>query len=154
MAIGETPVTLVGTVLSDVQCIRAGAQRQELATFWLRSDERRYDKGKGEWVEGRHLSIRVKCWRRLAQGVTSAIRKGDPVIVSGRLYSNDHGEREQPRAVPEVEALAVGLNLALYPAPVQQAGQPGQAQREKHSKARQPGQQKQLVTVSEPIGAG
>ncbi|KAA9160852.1 single-stranded DNA-binding protein [Amycolatopsis acidicola] len=150
MAIGETPVTLVGTVVSEVESLRVGAQRHELAMFWLRSDERRYDKGKGEWVEGRHLSIRVKCWRRLAEAVSFAIRKGDPVILSGRLYSNDRGEREQSRVVPEVEALAVGLNLAVHPASARPSAQLDLELLARPESVRE----KQLVGVSEPLASG
>lgn len=117
MAMGETPVTVVGTVLTEPEIRRAGAQRHELVTFWVRSNERRFDKVKEQWVDGRPLSVRVTCWRRLARGVHSSLRKGDPVIVSGRLYCQ-FAESGQARVVPEVEASAIGPNLAFSVAPV------------------------------------
>jgi single-strand DNA-binding protein len=112
MAVGETPVTMVGTVLSDLVAKRVGEKRHEMVTFWLRSNERRYDKDNEKWVDGRHFSVRVKCWRRLAVAVQATLRKGDSVIVSGRLYSNDYDSEGQTRSVSEVEASAIGPNLA------------------------------------------
>lgn len=39
----------------------------------------------GSWVELPTAWYRVTCWRRLAVNVRDSIRKGDAVIVSGRL---------------------------------------------------------------------
>lgn len=120
MAIGETPITLVGTVCSELAHRRVG--EHELVNFWLRSTERRFDKEREAWVDGRHLLVRVTCWRRLAAGVRASLRKGDPVIVNGRLHTRKYDESGETRAVPEVEALAVGPNLMLCVAPAQRAG--------------------------------
>jgi single-strand DNA-binding protein len=155
MAVGETLVTMTGTVLSEVDFKRTGDQGHELATFLLRSNERRFDKAKGDWVDGRHFTVRVKCWRRLASGVRSAVRKGDPVIVNGRLYSNDFSDR-QSRAVPEVEAVAVGPNLALCVAPVQRGkrAEPGaEAGRGGWQVSNSPAG-KPLVEADEPVPVG
>ncbi|WAL64168.1 single-stranded DNA-binding protein [Amycolatopsis cynarae] len=111
-------MTVVGTVLTEPEIKRAGAQRHELVTFWVRSSERRFDKGKEQWVDGRPLSVRVTCWRRLARGVHSSLHKGDPVIVNGRLYCQ-FADSGQARVVPEVEACAIGPNLAFATAPIQ-----------------------------------
>jgi single-strand DNA-binding protein len=49
----------------------------------LGSSERR-DKGSGEWVDGRHLQVRVTCCRKVAESVLASLSKGDPVIVTGQ----------------------------------------------------------------------
>jgi single-strand DNA-binding protein len=155
MAVGETSVTMTGTVLSEVDFKRIGDEGHELVTFLLRSNERRFDKAKREWVDGRHLTVRVKCWRRLALGVRSAVRKGDPVIVNGRLYTNDFDDRRS-RAVPEVEAVAVGPNLALCVAPVQRGkrAEPGaEAGCGAWQASDSPGG-KPLVEAAEPVPVG
>lgn len=117
MALNETTVTVVGTILGDVVLSRDG--EDDVVTFWLRSIERRFDKASQTYVDGRRLSVRVKCKRRLALGVQAALRKGDPVVVTGRLSTCEQpGEHGEARAVPEVEAYAVGPNLAVCAAVV------------------------------------
>jgi single-strand DNA-binding protein len=110
MAIGETLVTVVGNICSD-PLRRSVAEGHELLTFWLRSNERRFDKETGQWVDGRFLGVRVTCWRQLAGSVHESVGKGDPVIVTGRLRTNEYEADGQVRSVPELEALAVGPNL-------------------------------------------
>lgn len=110
MAIGETLVTMVGTVLSEVttRTVRNGHQ---VVNFWLRSTERRRDRETQEWVDGRSLTVRVACWRRLGEGVVASLGKGDPVIVTGRLYTSEFVVDGQARATTELEAHAIGPNL-------------------------------------------
>lgn len=120
MTIGETPVTVLGTVISDVTLKRVGENGHELTTFLLRASERKYDRQKAGWHDHRHFSIRVKCWRKLAVMTQAVLRRGDPVIVAGRLFVADFENSDgQPRCVPEVEAWAVGPNLTLCKAVVQ-----------------------------------
>jgi single-strand DNA-binding protein len=109
MAVGETTVTMVGNVVSEL--IRRTENGHDVVSFWLRSSERRRDKESGEWVDGRHLSVRVTCWRKLAESVLASLGKGDPVIVTGRMYSGGDAAGGQPLAIPELEASAVGPNL-------------------------------------------
>ncbi|HVW43345.1 MAG TPA: single-stranded DNA-binding protein [Amycolatopsis sp.] len=119
MAVGETPVTLIGSVYTELESRRVGGHH--VVSFWLRSKERRFDKDRDAWVDGRHFTVRVQCWRRLAMAVLTSLRKGDPIIVHGRLYTRSYDEGGETRAIPEVEASAVGPNLMLCVAPVQRA---------------------------------
>jgi single-strand DNA-binding protein len=118
MAMGETLVTVVGNVLSDLSRRTVGTGH-EVVNFWLRSNERRFDKSTGEWVDGRHFSVKVTCWRRLAEQAHTSLRKGDPVLVLGRLSSNEFEVDGKNRSSPELEALALGPNLSFCTAVVQ-----------------------------------
>lgn len=112
MALGETTVTVVGLINSELEFRRVGGEGDELLTFSLRSTERRFDKDKRKWVDGRHLSVRVRCRGRLAVAVHSTLQNGDPVLVTGRMCSAQQSvEDGQPRSLPEVEASAIGPNL-------------------------------------------
>ncbi|GAA1231717.1 hypothetical protein GCM10009676_13450 [Prauserella halophila] len=119
MAIGETTVTVVGNISSDVfmKDTHSGA----VAAFWLRSNERRYDKEAGEWCNGRSLAVRVSCWRRLAENVRDSLAKGDPVVVTGRLYTTEFVTDGQSRTVTELDAQAVGPNLSWCTSGVQRS---------------------------------
>ena len=111
MAIGETTVTLVGTMTSDVTVKRVGQDGHELAIFRVRSDERRFDRHRQEWVPGRRFSVRVVCRRALASSAAGALRRGDPVVVTGRLHGSGP-DADGSRAQLELEAFALGPNLA------------------------------------------
>lgn len=110
MARNETAITVVGRVASDVtrRHTTGGASR---AGFRIAATERRYNAESGEWVDGNKLFLSVVCWRRLADGVVASLGKGDPVIVTGRLYTRDFEVEGQRRSVMEVEASAVGPDL-------------------------------------------
>lgn len=57
----------------------------ERVTFRAVSTERRYDEAAGEWVDGDEFGIAVVCWRQLGTSVLSLVRKGDPVVITGKL---------------------------------------------------------------------
>ncbi|SFB26240.1 single-strand DNA-binding protein [Amycolatopsis marina] len=122
---GETVVTVIGTVVSELSR-RELSSGVSVTSFWMRSTERRRDSGSGAWVDGRQLAVRVSCWRALAESVHGSLGKGDPVIVTGRLYTGDAEVGGQSRAVPELEAFAMGPNLSRCSALVRRSG-PGAA---------------------------
>ncbi|WP_370947700.1 single-stranded DNA-binding protein [Amycolatopsis sp. cg5] len=109
MAIGETTVTVVGNVVSDL--VRQTRDGRDVVSFWMRSKERRRDRESGLWVDGRTLSVRVVCWRRLGESVFSSISRGDPVIVTGRMSNGGAGDGGEPSAIPELEASVVAPDL-------------------------------------------
>lgn len=117
----DTYVTVVGNVVAEPRQIvtTSGAQ---LVTFRLASTSRRFDREAGQWRDGDTLYISVSCWRSLAENVASSIRKGEPLVVAGRLrtrsYVNSEGHN---RTVTEIEAAAVGHNLSRGVARFQKA---------------------------------
>lgn len=115
---GETPVTVVGTLVTDMRPRRVGPDGSLVLNFRVASNERRFDKASESWADGDSLYLSVSCWRRLAENAASLV-KGDPVIVIGKLrtreWTTDQGER---RSVVEMEASAVGPDLARCAATV------------------------------------
>src|SRR5204862_2613941 len=108
----DTNVTVVGTALNTPEWRRTTSGAL-VAHFKVASHSRRYDKDSGRWVDGDSLRVRVTCWRRLAEGVAASVLVGDPVIVTGRMYTRDWiAEDGQARVSYEVEAEAVGHDLA------------------------------------------
>ncbi|PRX48703.1 single-strand DNA-binding protein [Prauserella shujinwangii] len=114
-------LTVVGNVCSDLTR-RTVANGDEVVSFWLRSNERRFDRETARWRDGRTLAVRVTCWRRLAATVRTSLAKGDPVIVNGRLHTSTYEAEGTVRAVPELEALAIGPNLSWCTASVTRLG--------------------------------
>jgi single-strand DNA-binding protein len=109
----ETVTTIVGNVLNTPELRRLPASRAAVAKFKVAATSRRYDKDHGRWVDGASLRMRVNCWRRLAENVAASVATGDPVVVTGRIYTRDWvGDDGQHRVSYEMDAVAVGHDLA------------------------------------------
>ncbi len=104
-------MTLVGTVINDLsrRTMPDGAQR---VRFRMASNERRKDRATGEWNDGETLYANVTCWRRLVGGVSYALAKGDPIIVTGRIYTRSYEVEGQRRQSVELDAATVGIDLS------------------------------------------
>jgi single-strand DNA-binding protein len=113
----ETPVTVVGTLVSDMRPRRVGPDGTLVLNFRVVCNERRFDKASESWVDGESPYLSVS-WRRLAENASSLV-KGDPLIVRGKLrtreWATEQGER---RSVVELEATAIGPDLARCAATV------------------------------------
>ncbi|GGM63645.1 hypothetical protein GCM10012275_37780 [Longimycelium tulufanense] len=111
----EVTVTVMGYV-NSTPTERRTSEGKKVVSFWLGNTERRFDRNSGKWENGDRLSVRVSCWRRLADGVATSLAKGDPVLVTGRLYSRNYQVEGQWRSATELDAHAVGLDLGRYDA--------------------------------------
>jgi len=73
---------------------------------------RRLNREAGEWADGPTSFVGVQCWRGLADNVAMCLRKGEPILVRGRLqvrrYENAEGS---PRIAVEVDATSIGHDL-------------------------------------------
>jgi single-strand DNA-binding protein len=109
----DTTVTIVGNALNAPELRRTSGTNTLVASFRVASTSRRYDKDSGRWVDGPSLRVRVTCWRRLAEGVNRSVVTGDPLVVTGRMYTRDWiGDDGQHRVSYELEAIAVGHDLS------------------------------------------
>jgi single-strand DNA-binding protein len=109
----DTYVTVVGNALTAPEWRRTTGSQALVANFKVASTSRRYDKDSGRWVDGDSLRVRVTCWRRLAEGVASSVMVGDPLVVTGRMYTRDWTTEDGQRRVSyELEAAAVGHDLS------------------------------------------
>ena len=106
----ETVVTVVGNVVAAVDRRRL-ADGTAVANFRVVSTQRRYDRSAGGWVDGDKLYIDVTCWRELAENVAASLTKGDPVVVTGRLYTRSFEHDGRRRWTVTLEAQNVGPDL-------------------------------------------
>ena len=67
----------------------------------------------GQWVDGPTTWYSVTAWRTLADHLRDSVRKGDPVVVHGRLLRTETWAPEggAPSTTLEVEASIVGHDL-------------------------------------------
>jgi len=136
----ESQMYLQGNlVLDPVQRVTAAGLK--VTRFRMASSGRRFDRSSGEWVSTDPVYMSVACWRQLGDNVMQTLRKGDTVVVVGRLtyreYDDPNGAGR--RSAYEVDALSVGPDLSRYvamlsrpvrdlpDAAVPAQGQPGEA---------------------------
>ena len=104
----ESYVTLQGWVGNDVDVRDVGDT--QCASFRVGSTPRYLRNG--SWVDGQTSWFTVNCWRALGKNVAESVKRGDAVVVHGRVRV-DVWEREgQPSSVTwVVDATFVGHDL-------------------------------------------
>lgn len=117
----ETTVTVVGNVATDV-VLRQVQDGTPVASFGVVSSPSRFDAKTQSWVDGNKLFVWVSGWRRLANGAAASLKKGDPVIVTGKLSVDQYEKDGEKRALAKVDASAIGPNLAFCTAEARRDG--------------------------------
>jgi single-strand DNA-binding protein len=107
----DTFMTIVGNVV-DAPRMRLTKSGHAVTNFRVASTSRRFDRENQRWVDNATLFVNVTCWRAMAENVAFSVHKGQPVIVSGRYYSREYEINETVRVSYELEANAVGHDLA------------------------------------------
>jgi single-strand DNA-binding protein len=82
----ETFVTLAGWLGNDV--ILRQASGVPVATFRVASTPRRYQRKTDTWEDGDTQWFSVNAWRSLAENCEGSLRRGDPVVVHGKLSAH------------------------------------------------------------------
>lgn len=114
----ETMVTVVGNVATDV-VLRHTQDGTPVTGFGVVSTERRFDKKDAVWSDGNKLFVWVTGWRRLATGAATSLKKGDPVLINGKLLVEEYEKDGEKRTSVKVDAFAIGPNLAFCTADAQ-----------------------------------
>ncbi|SKC78048.1 single-stranded DNA-binding protein [Krasilnikoviella flava] len=84
----------------------------EWTTFRVASTRRVRDARSGEWSDGRTLWFTVKSFRTGARHVAESLAQGDPVVVAGRLSTEEWTDKEgKDRWQLVVDAHAVGPDV-------------------------------------------
>jgi single-strand DNA-binding protein len=107
----EALVSMTGYVATQprYRMIGNGASVVSMRVAWT---PRYIDRGTGEWVDGNTSYLTVSCWRKLAENVAMCLRKGDPVVVKGRLSVRSFEKDGMPRTEVDVDASSVGHDLS------------------------------------------
>lgn len=85
----ETFVTVAGNLTQDPQ-LRFGRQSgQPFAVFRLAQNRHRWDKEVGHLIQVGTNFVEVIAFRALGLNIAECVKKGDPVVVHGKLRIND-----------------------------------------------------------------
>ncbi|HET8603308.1 MAG TPA: single-stranded DNA-binding protein [Marmoricola sp.] len=104
----DSYVTLQGWVGNEVETREAGGAT--CATFRVGCTPRYYKEG--EWKDGQTSWYTVNCWRTLGRNVAESVRKGDAVVVHGRVRVDVWEREDRTKSVTwVVDAQQVGHDL-------------------------------------------
>ncbi|GAA1691884.1 single-stranded DNA-binding protein [Microbacterium sediminicola] len=103
-------ITVTGNVAATPE-LRVTPSGVAIVNFRVGSGQRRLDRASGEWVDDGTNWFAVSAFRTLAEHVASSVRKGDPVVVTGRLRIRDWEAGGKRGTDVEITADAVGHNL-------------------------------------------
>lgn len=103
-------VTLSGNVTKDPEQFRF-ADGSRVTTMRMAVNRRFLDPQSNTWQNRDTTFYTIRCFRRLGDNVQQSIRKGQPVVVYGRLRVKQYERNGEQRYWVEVEAISVGHDL-------------------------------------------
>ena len=110
----ENVIILRGFVTAEPKFWQKSPTQTPLAEIRLGHTPRRLNRATGEWEDGETSYYTVKCWRRLAVNVKGSLRKGDMILVRGKVVMRTWVDDQQRNRVQmQVEADSVGHDLAF-----------------------------------------
>jgi single-strand DNA-binding protein len=108
---GETTLTVVGNLTADPE-LRFTQSGAAVTSFTVASTPRTFDRQSGEWKDGEALFLRCNVWRQVAENVAESLKRGNRVLVSGRLRQRQFETKEgEKRSVVELEVDEIGPSL-------------------------------------------
>src|SRR6266702_710415 len=107
----EAQVTMIGYVASTPKLFKTKGGRF-VANMRVGVTPRLHDKETGQWSDGDTSYMTVTCWRSLATNAAACLRKGDPIVVKGRMRVRQYDDKDgNQRLVVEVDASTLGHDL-------------------------------------------
>ncbi len=103
-------VIMAGNV--GMEPVSIGSAPTRGTKFRMVSNHRRRDQDTGAWVDAAEYWVEVICWGRLATGVQDSVRRGDPVLVTGRLETTSWLKDGQKHTRDQLVASVVGHDLS------------------------------------------
>lgn len=104
-------ITVRGYVATDVRSTTADSGLA-IAGFRICTNERRYDRETGTWMDGQTNWYAVSLFRQLATNAAFSVHKGDRVIVTGRLKVRQWvSEDGRSGTSVDIDAESVGHDL-------------------------------------------
>lgn len=103
-------ITITGNVATDPE-LKQTAGGVSIATFRVASGQRRYDRQSGGWVDAATNWYTVSAFRSLADHAFHSLRKGDRVLLTGRLRVRDWDSGARKGTTVEIDAEAIGHDL-------------------------------------------
>lgn len=110
-------MTVEGRLVADPE-LRFASTGTAVGSFRLVAADRKLNQSTNQWEDGDTLWLKVTCFKKLAENVIESVAKGDLVVVTGKLktdeWTTDQGEK---RSAPALIADTVSVSLAFRTVP-------------------------------------
>jgi single-strand DNA-binding protein len=107
----DSTITVRGWLGADVTLRQAGDV--PVASFRLACTPRRFNRRSETWSDGLTQWYSVTAWRSLAENCAASLRRGDPVVVHGRLDTRTYVNGNDVEVLSfEIDAVHVGHDLS------------------------------------------
>ncbi|MDN4472962.1 single-stranded DNA-binding protein [Demequina zhanjiangensis] len=106
----DLTVTVTGWVATEPK-IHVGPSGGRMCAFRVASTPRRFDRNAGAWIDGDTEWFSVRVFRGGAMTAHESIKKGQPVLVTGRLRTHSWEAADGPRTDLQLDATALGHDL-------------------------------------------
>jgi single-strand DNA-binding protein len=104
-------ITLTGIVGTEPRAVTT-AEGLAITSFRLASTQRRFDKGQEKWVDGETNWYSITTFRQLATNSAVSVKKGERILVTGRLRIREWENAGKSGTNIDVEADALGHDLS------------------------------------------
>jgi len=103
-------ITVVGNLTRD-PVLKYLTTGRAVTEFTIACNSGSWDRETQAWVDGEASFFKVECWQAMAENVAEGLRKGDPVIVVGRLNRRTYLQGEVTRESWEIKADTIGPDM-------------------------------------------
>ncbi|MFF3886580.1 single-stranded DNA-binding protein [Streptomyces sp. NPDC001914] len=118
---GDTTITFTGNLVADPE-LRFTPGGAAVANFRMANTPRKFNRQTNEWEDGEPVFLGVAVWRQQAEHVAESIKRGDRVIVVGRLTQRQYEATDgSKRSSYEIQADEVAPSLLRATATVTKA---------------------------------
>jgi len=104
-------ITLTGIVGTEPRAVTT-AEGLAITSFRLASTQRRFDKSQEKWVDGETNWYSITTFRQLATNAAVSVKKGERILVTGRLRIRDWENGSKAGTNIDIEAEALGHDLS------------------------------------------
>jgi single-strand DNA-binding protein len=104
-------ITLTGIVGTEPRAVTTH-EGLAITSFRLASTQRRFDRAKEKWVDGETNWYTITTFRQLATNSAVSVKKGEHVLVTGRLRIREWENGGKTGTNIDIEAEAIGHDLS------------------------------------------
>jgi single-strand DNA-binding protein len=104
-------ITITGIVGTEPRAVTT-AEGLAITSFRLASTQRRFDKSQEKWVDGETNWYSITTFRQLATNAAVSVKKGERILVTGRLRIREWENAGKSGTNIEIEADSLGHDLS------------------------------------------
>jgi single-strand DNA-binding protein len=104
-------ITITGLVATEPRHLVTG-EGLPITSFRLASTQRRFDRSQERWIDGETNWYTITSFRQLAINSAGSVKKGERLVVTGRLRIREWENGERTGTTIDVEADALGHDLS------------------------------------------